>query len=752
MSERPSFQYPGDDPFTKRLTVLAQYQESLVETALQGDRSVKRLIEATRKGQLVADSELDQLYAAIADAAKKGLATKTACKAGCAHCCRRAPEATLPEVLVAVRHVEENFGDAKKAALAQRIANYVEETAPLRPGRLGESHAACPYLENDLCTIYPARPLSCRGLNSLDSQVCERISKGDPAGRPSLTSQLGIASAMRTGARLGLIFESADASTLDLGYATHIAMTTPSAAEDSLDGKDPFTAARLPYDLEAFDPGDSSMMWTPAFRSESELAGPSGNLPLEIIAQHKKFVDLAMGARDFRGALSAFQGSHVAHAIARIDVPRVFASEAEIAESREAFVAALRAFENAAYPPAEAFDALSIHQTMNLTYQGLDDLEIMKTHGRLMVEGITKRCLPDLTEPIKAKLVKGKLRVGYISANLNRSNGGQWALGWVKNHGPEIETFCFLLGWRSDSVTAAFKETADHFYWLTRSVPENARFIKALGLDVLIFTDIGLHARSTQYSALRLAPVQCTAWGHPDTTGLSTIDYYISSEMMEPENGQDYYSEKLVRLPRTGLCYPRLTSTPSSRGRAHFGIPQNEKLLFMGQTNLKMLPQHDRLYAEICRRVGAPLVLLESSSAGDSIVLKERLKKAGVPTRWLPYQQVPDYLELMSLADVSLDTPLWSGGNSTIQALTFGTPVVAIPGPFMRGRHSYAMLQIANAPGLIAEDFDDYIDLACDFDRQKDAMKNMDPAPLYDDVDAVRALDEFLWKAASGKA
>jgi predicted O-linked N-acetylglucosamine transferase (SPINDLY family)/Fe-S-cluster containining protein len=749
MDDRPPFRFPGQDPLSRRLTELEQFQERQTEAIVDADRSPKGLRASVEGAFAASEAELQQLNRVLAGAVAEGSAKPIECRPGCSHCCQRTPEATFAEATAAAAYVEESFSGYAKDALTAKLADYVRHTAPIRPAGLSENRLQCPFLESGLCSIYPARPLSCRALNSVDASVCERIAKGEENNgeRPTVPAQVGILSALRTGLRLGLAFEAMDARLMDLPFVVSKLLADPLAGEQFCGGNDKLAEGLLPFDLEPFHPGELAMIWKPVHAAQNAEA--SGNLTIAIYEQHKLFVEQMLEKGDFWKGLESFSGNHAAHAMARIDVPRVCSSQSEILESRQRFVAAMRDFVAKGFKPEDAFDALSIHQTMNLTYQGADDLEILTEHGK-MVGDIATRCFPDLSGPIPKRPRRDKLRVGYFSSNLNSSNGGRWATGWVENHGDDIETFCFLIGKRYDAVSERFKRESDHFYWLLRSVPENARFVRSLGLDVLIFTDIGLHARNTQYSSLRLAPVQCTAWGHPETSGLSTIDYYLSSDMMEPADGDASYTEKLVRLPRTGLCYPRISAEPSRLDRSDFGVPEAEPFVLMAQASLKLLPHHDYLYARICERTGAPLVILESNAQGDTRILKQRLENAGVPTRWLPYQNQTDYLALLKAADVSLDPPMWSGGNTTIQALTFGTPVVTLPGPFMRARHSYAMLQLAGAPGLIAEDEDDYVDLASNPDRQREAMAILDPEPLYEDFDVVKSLDENLWKMADG--
>ncbi|WP_257237152.1 hypothetical protein [Nostoc sp. 'Peltigera malacea cyanobiont' DB3992] len=114
---------------------------------------------------------------------------------------------------------------------------------------------------------------------------------------------------------------------------------------------------------------------------------------------------------------------------------------------------------------------------------------------------------------------------------------------------------------------------------------------------------MGMNPQTLQMAGLRLAPVQCVAWGHPVTTGLPTIDYFLSSELMEPENGQEHYSEKLIRLPNIGVSYPKPYIPPVIKTRSYFQLLDDAVIYLCCQAPFKYLPQYDFIFAEIARRV-----------------------------------------------------------------------------------------------------------------------------------------------------
>jgi predicted O-linked N-acetylglucosamine transferase (SPINDLY family) len=554
--------------------------------------------------------------------------------------------------------------------------------------------------------------------------------------------------AIRTGIRLGQFFEGLGTDAVDLGHALHVLMEHPNAVESYMEGKNLFVESVSSSETETLEFAQIASTNGPAYIPPLEESAPSGNLVASETShlnhQTKEYIQTG----DFATYLRSIAGSSVGRRMARITVPRVARSEEEIDRTRQEFLAAIKEFKEAGFSPQESFNALSTHQTMHLPYQGRNDLEILQRHGEFIVDEISRKALPQFAYPREGQRKPGRLRLGYLSGHLNKSNNGRWALQWLKNHSKEIETYCFMVGPDVDQTTERFREHSDHYFWLNRSVPQNARFIRSLDLDVVIFTDIGFYARMTQYASLRLAPVQCTAWGGPETSGMANVDYYLSSEFMEPDNAQEFYTEKLVKLPRTGLLFERENIQIPELGRAHFGLPEDGNLMFMGQSCMKLVPFYDQFFASLTHRAGTELVLLESDPPGASRIVKERLQKLGVRTRWLPPVSSLEYLALMKLADVSIDPHCWSGGNTTVQALTLGTPVVTLPGPFMRSRHSKAFLEQANAKGLIARDEEDFLDLACDFERQRAAIAELDANSLYGDLQVVEALDNFLFSVA----
>ena len=153
-----------------------------------------------------------------------------------------------------------------------------------------------------------------------------------------------------------------------------------------------------------------------------------------------------------------------------------------------------------------------------------------------------------------------KVRVGIVSGFFyNHSNWKIPIKGWTENlDRSEFELFGYHTGVKKDDSTISAVKIFDKFVQGVRSIEQWCEAIIEDKLHILIFPEFGMDPITVQLGCLRLAPIQMTSRGHPNTSGIPTIDYYLSSSFMEPENAQEHYTEKLVKLPNLSINYTPL--------------------------------------------------------------------------------------------------------------------------------------------------------------------------------------------------
>jgi predicted O-linked N-acetylglucosamine transferase (SPINDLY family) len=388
-----------------------------------------------------------------------------------------------------------------------------------------------------------------------------------------------------------------------------------------------------------------------------------------------------------------------------------------------------------------------------ITYQAQDMLEPQRLYGQL-VQQIMAAHYPEWMQPRSMPVVQGKIRVGFLSHYLHSYSGTLWLTGWLRYcDRQQFQIYCYYTGDAPDAVTEIFQAHSDFFHPISNDLEAVCRQVLADDLHILIFPEIGMDAPTIAQAGLRLAPIQCTAWGHPVTSGLSTIDYYLSSVLMEPENAQSHYSETLITLPNLGIAYPKPPLPALSKTCADWGLKEDAIIYLCIQAPFKYLPQHDYLFTEIALQVSnAQFVFIRAD------VLKPRISRAfnqvGLNYEdycvFLPAQPRNDYLMLNLLADVYLDTLGFTGGNTTFDAIACGLPVVTCPGEFMRGRLSYGILQLLGCLETIANTEAEYIRLAIRLGQDADWRKEIaqriqqNSDRVFDDQTAIPALEAFF--------
>jgi predicted O-linked N-acetylglucosamine transferase (SPINDLY family) len=221
--------------------------------------------------------------------------------------------------------------------------------------------------------------------------------------------------------------------------------------------------------------------------------------------------------------------------------------------------------------------------------------------------------------------------------------------------------------------------------------------IAAARPDVIFYPEVGMDPSTCSLAALRLAPLQIAAWGHPITTGLPTIDWFLSAELLESPDASHHYREQLVRLPGTGV---------------HTEFPQVQTQPWDG-------PEDDRLLARIAKEVGSAEFWLAApgNMPWTAVRLRERLAAAfqaeGLDPQaylrtmpWLPRSRFLSFLEAM---DIYLDCPAFSGYTTAWQALHCGLPIITVEGQYLRQRLAAGLLRQVGATSGISLSREQYV-------------------------------------------
>lgn len=448
-------------------------------------------------------------------------------------------------------------------------------------------------------------------------------------------------------------------------------------------------------------------------------------------------------------------------------LPIVYRDMEEVERYRARWLEGIAALE-ARLSSAAAVDRRAAAETLlrstnfYLHYQGRNDLDAQRHYGSL-VHRLARTIMPEFCRDLRPKRrgTKRRLRVGFASAflhhhSINKTHA-QFALRLDR---ARFDVFAFYLGKSQDEALSAVAAGVEHFQSGLVDYHAAAQAIRAADLDVLIYFDIGMDPLTQLLAALRLAPVQANFGGHPVTSGLPTIDYFLSSDLMEPDDADAHYSERLVRLPHLATCYG---APDLARARRPTILPQpapaDPPVVYMNLQNLlKLLPDYDEVYPRIAKAVpNARFNFLAIADAATEI-FRARLAQAfaahGLDSEQycqiLPRLSQGEFYGLVQAADVVLDGWPWSGNNSTMEALACGRPVVTLPGTMMRFRHSAAILTRLGLPELIAKDKEDLVAIAARLGTDPEWRGALSSAiernkhRLFEDQVPIEALARFL--------
>jgi predicted O-linked N-acetylglucosamine transferase (SPINDLY family) len=449
------------------------------------------------------------------------------------------------------------------------------------------------------------------------------------------------------------------------------------------------------------------------------------------------------------------------------ELPILYADEPEIARRRAAYEESLRrlcADVEAGMVAGDLVEALAVKQPFLLAYQGCNDRDLQRLYGglvcRIMARQHAAAALP--SPPAAGE----PARVGIVSSFFRlHSNWKIPIKGWIGQlDRTRFKIFGYHLGRQRDAETDAAAAMCDRFVHCPLSADGWRREILADAPHVLIYPGLLMDTVSLQLAAQRLAPVQCNSWGHPETSGMPTLDYFLSSDLMEPADAEAHYTEKLVRLPNLSIYYEPADLAPVSVTRAELGLRADATAFWCGQSVYKYLPQYDHVFARIAQQATNCQFVFLRHNGGPPVneLFKVRLERAfaalGLKASdhcvFLNGMSLSKFVAAIGQCDVFLDSIGWSGCNSALESLPQCLPIVTVPGTYMRGIHSAAILRMMGVTDTIAATIDDYVSIAARLANNPAERRSLSARikdsqhKVYRDRACIAALQDFLDRAA----
>ena len=451
--------------------------------------------------------------------------------------------------------------------------------------------------------------------------------------------------------------------------------------------------------------------------------------------------------------------AHYALSIAQLH--KVYGSTEEVAISRAAFSRQLETLStnNQAQDSLEISAAAFSRHPFYLAYQAENNISLLSHFGYICVQQ---------AESIQAQInsieqlpkINSKFRLGIVS-NYFCDHPVWHAItkGWIQQLDSDLfEIYIFNTDGKEDHETRLAQSSRAQYINCGKILSAAAKTIVEKNLDVLIYPEIGMDTTSKGLACLRLAPIQAASWGHPETTGLITIDYFISAQLLEPPNAENFYTEKLICLPGLGIYLEQPLIKVHRPDLEMLGISKKRPILICAGSPSKYIPANDFIFVEIAKKLGGCQFIFFNFEENLTTILKKRLDVAFSNSnlnsndyiRFIPFLKKGEFFGLLHSVDIYLDTIGFSGFNTALQAISCELPIVTLEGPLMRGRLASAILHKLGLQRFICNTHITYIEQVVNLIQNQSLIKSykeqisQSKDILFIDQAPIRALEKFL--------
>ena len=394
-----------------------------------------------------------------------------------------------------------------------------------------------------------------------------------------------------------------------------------------------------------------------------------------------------------------------------------------------------------------------------LSYDQFDNLEINKKCVTLF-----RKIYPELNEIYLHKNApSSKIKLGFISEYFTDHTIGKLFKGIIlKIDKKKFEVFVFhseqtKKGSILDELINAENKGIIKNIFLPKDFKQKQISILDKKLDILFYAEIGLSLQLYFLSYIRLAKYQVTSWGHPETTGNDSIDYFISSKLIESENSNKNFSEKLICSESLPMFYYK----PKVKNILDVEKINKINLYSCPQTLFKLHPDFDKIIEGIQKRDKNSIFyfIKDSNKALNNIFinrLKKNIKINIDRIHFLETMNWEEYINHCGRASVLLDPLYFGAGNSFYESMFYGTPTITMPTNYTKSRlvlGAYNQMKISDMKlNPVVKTIDEYVNTAVEIANNRNLIdikhqfKFKAESSLYENEKSITDLESVLDK------
>jgi len=394
-----------------------------------------------------------------------------------------------------------------------------------------------------------------------------------------------------------------------------------------------------------------------------------------------------------------------------------------------------------------------------LAYQSGDNKKILEYYGDMCCE-----VMKEWQERNEYKLEKtntnNKIKIGIVSAHVkNHSVWNAITKGiLLKLNKKLFSIHIFNMGKTTDLETNIAINNSESYHHNVGELADWHRCLVDNNCDILIYPEIGMHALTFQLACTRIAKLQLCMWGHPETSGLKTMDYFITAEMFENENSEKNYSEKLIKLPNLGTYLLSPKNKNFNVTEFEYFKKENVPIIICAGALHKYEPKNDWLFIEIIKKCKKVKFLFFSQNKDWEKKFFERMQieffknylEINSYLQIIPFLDESNFSNVLSKGAIYLDSIGFSGFNTAIKAIEESLPIVSLNNDRLKGNLANALLLRLDLRELIANSYDEYFEIINkilnDENYRQLIIKKIqeNKKNIYEDEEVINSLENFI--------